>query len=39
MANEKWLIDANGALEYAQKVFSDPVLLYAIKTVLDNAPP
>lgn len=38
MATEKRLIDANEAMEYAQKVFSDPVLLYAIKTVLDNAP-
>lgn len=37
MESEKKLVDSNEAMIYAQKVFSDTVLLYAIKNVLDNS--
>ena len=37
MESEKRLVDSNEAMIYAQKVFSDTVLLYAIKNVLDNS--
>ena len=36
MANEKRLIDAEKAWKKAQRIYSDPVLLHAIKNVLDS---
>lgn len=38
MANEKRLIDAKNAWSVAQRIYSDPVLLYAIKNVLECTP-
>lgn len=38
MANEKWLIDKKSAWKTAQRIYSDPVLLHAIKNTLDTTP-
>ena len=38
MATEKRLIDKKSAWKMAQRIYSDPVLLHAIKNTLDNVP-
>ena len=38
MANEKRLIDKKSAWKTAQRIYSDPVLLHAIKNTLDTTP-
>lgn len=38
MANEKRLIEVKSAWKKAQRIYSDPVLLHAIKNVLDETP-
>lgn len=38
MANQKRLINAKNAWSVAQRIYSDPVLLHAIKNVLECTP-
>ena len=38
MENEKRLIEVKSAWKKAQRIYSDPVLLHAIKNVLDETP-